>query len=158
MEKNNQKFSGIQADIFQQLEKPSEAAEYSDDFDLDIQAELRGSLATACKIAKRSGLTRERIVDEMNRLMPDLDKKITKRKLDAWLATSKEDHEFPARFIPAFCAATRCHLPLQTLANTINLELADQRELLAQQYGELEIQRAKLARQSLKLKQQIGKN
>ena len=158
MAKNQQNFSSVQSELFQQLEQPNCEIEFDECADLDYQAELRGALATALKLARRRGMSRELVVDEMNRLLPELpaNKRITKRKLDSWLATSKEDHEFPARFIGAFCAATKCDLPLRIMAHSIRMDLSDPRELMAQEYGEIEIKRALLARQARVLKSRLG--
>lgn len=159
MVKDDKKLTGIQGDIFQQLETPPEERGFGDDLDLDIQAELRAACATALKLARRTGISRETVVDEMNRLMPDLPKakRVTMRKLNAWQATSNEDYEWPARFIPVFCAATRCDLPLRIMANAIELELADQREMIARQFGEVEIKRALLAQEAKKLKHKLSR-
>lgn len=157
MVKDEKIFTGIQGNIFSELENRPEDAEYDDSHDLDLQAELRAACAHALKLARRQGITRERVVDEMNRLMPELDKgkQITLRKLNAWMATSKEDSEFPARFLPAFCAATRCYQPLQEMAKALGMDLADQRELIAKQYGELEIEKARIAREVKTLKAKL---
>jgi len=151
-------FTDKQSDIFQQLETPPEEAAFTDGVDLDNVMELRGAMATALKNARRRGITRERVVEEMNRFLPELPKhkRITLRKINAWMAASQEDKEFPARFISAFCAATQCNLPARVIAQTINMDISDPRELMAQEFGEIEIQRAILAKRATQLKNSIG--
>ena len=149
------KITTNQADIFQQLENdPLNMEQPEGCVDLDIQNELRGAASKSLKLARQQGMSREHVVDEMNRLLPELPKtkQITLRKLNAWLATSKEDSEFPLRFVPAFCAATRTDLLMRVAANAIQKDLSDMRELLAQEFGEIELQRAALARKAKSLK------
>lgn len=157
MANNRQNFSGNQADIFQQLETPLDEAGYEWG-DLDITAELRGAVSKAFKLAERRGVNRERMVDELNRLMPYLKTKITLRKVNAWMASSKEDHPIPAYVIPAICAATQCDLPLRAMANVIFMDLADQREILAQELGKAEIERAAQSRKIQSIKSALKPN
>lgn len=156
MAKTQNKISGVQGDIFRQLEdEPADSVDQGP-IDLEITLELRGACATAMKFAERRGVSRERLADELNRLMPYLSAKITKRKIDAWMAKSKEDHPMPAYVIPAFCVATKCDLPLRVMAQSINYELADQRELLAQELGMAEIERAAKTRHINSIKSRLG--
>ncbi len=150
-----QTISGDQRDIFRHLEVPAMDSPYAD---LDISFELKGACAQALKLAERRGINRERLVDELNLLMPRLPKKITLRKVNAWMAPSKEDHPIPAFIIPAVCIATRCDLPLRIMANAINYELADQNELLAQELGQAEIERAATARRIRTIKSKLGES
>jgi hypothetical protein len=88
----------------------------------------------------------------MNLVLPELEKPITIRQFYAWTAFSKEYSEFPARFIPAFCAATNCDLPQRVMAQAIQRDLMDAREKAAQMLGENLIEDARLARQRRELK------
>jgi hypothetical protein len=134
-------FSSDQRDLFQQLDSPAELAS-----DLDINLELLGAINTAIRLAKSKGWSRDRIVERMNRLLPE-PAHITLRQLNAWTALSKEYHEFPARYVPAFCAATECDLPLRALAQALQLDLVDLREQVAKRLGETLIEEAQLRRQ-----------
>jgi hypothetical protein len=147
------KFSGDQADIFQGLEMPAMEGPYSD---LDITLDLQAACKKAYKLAERRGMSVNRLVDELNRLMPRLHRPITQRKVYSWLALSKEDHPIPAYVIPAWCVATRCDFPLRVMANEIGFELSDQNELLAQELGHQELQRANSARRIRELKSKLG--
>lgn len=124
--------------------------------DLDIGAELLGAVSTALRLARVDGMSRERVVDAMNALLPEQDTQITLRQLNCWTARSKEFHEFPARWLPAFCAATGCDLPLRVLAQAIQRDLLDARGLAAAQLGETRIQSARLRRQAQALEKQLS--
>lgn len=140
-----------QGDLFQRLEAPAAPA-----VDLDIHFELLGALTHAIREAKARGLSRARIVDAMNRLLPDLEDPVTERQLNAWTAASKEHHHFPARYLAAFCAATECDLPLRTLANALGLDLVDGREAAAKRLGESLVQSARLKREQRELTRSLG--
>ena len=150
MARSTQNISGIQHDIFQNLDRP--LFEAIDEEDFDLQHELRGACAQALKLARRRGKSRERVVDEMNALLPNLKKPITKRKLDSWMAESREDHEWPARFIPLLCHVCECDLPLRVMANQILMDLADQRDRYARRLGELEIETSNSNREKQQIK------
>lgn len=149
MAKPSQKFSSVQPDLFQQLEAPamSETA-----YDLDVNLELMGALNQTIREAKRRGLSRERIVERMNLCLPDLDRRITLRQLNSWTAASKEYHEFPARYLPAFCWATGSILPLLVLAQSINHDLVDLRDQVALELGQKLVAKAQLSREVSQLR------
>ena len=121
---------------------------------LDIHLEVLGAVSFALREARRRGLSRERIVDAMNERLPDAN--ITPRKLSAWSAESKDDHPFPARYLPAFCAATDCDLPLRVLARTLGLEVIDDRGLAAMRVGEMQAEAARLERGAKEILKKLG--
>ncbi|MGQ0622754.1 MAG: hypothetical protein ACT4QA_23095 [Panacagrimonas sp.] len=143
--------SSAQPDLFQQLSAPAPTPANAD---LDIGPELLGAINTALRLARTSGMSRDRIVDRMNELLPD--QAITLRQLNAWTAQSKEFHEFPARYMPAFCAATDCDLPLRVLAQAYGRDLIDAREATAKQLGETQIEIARLRRHAGSLTRTLG--
>ena len=151
MAKTKKIITSDQLDFFQQLE--SDPLETLQAHDLDMHHELLGAVKAALKEARRHNLGREGVVDRMNECMPDLDKSITLRQLNAWTAKSKEHSEFPACYIPAFCWATGCELPLQVLANALLLDLTDQRMKLATQLGQNMLKQAELRRANHSIKQ-----
>lgn len=124
--------------------------------DLDIHFELLGAINTALRQARSDGMSRQRIVDAMNTLLPEMQHPITLRQLNAWTAASKEYSEFPARYLPAFCAATDCELPVRVLAQAITHELVDACEFAAKQLGETQIEAARLRRAARALERQLG--
>jgi hypothetical protein len=147
-------FSTVQRELFQQLDEPTIPAAVGQPVDLDIHLELLGAISSAIRDAKRRGLSRERIVDRMNEVLPDSG--ITVRQLNAWTAQSKEWREFPARYLVAFCFAAECDLPLRIMANALGFDLADRREQVAKELGESLIASARLKRQQSELRQRLG--
>jgi hypothetical protein len=143
--------ASIQGDLFQCLETEAQPPT-----DLDLQHELLGAITHSIRDARSRGIGRERIVDAMNALLPDLDKPLTLRQLNSWTALSKEYSEFPARYLPAFCVATGSDLPLRVLAQSIHRDLVDAREALAKRLGETQIERARLSREERAIKRQLG--
>lgn len=65
-----------------------------------------------------SPLSRYQVAARMSELM---DTDITKTMLDSWTAESKEQHRFPAIFLPAFCEAVGCNDPLQMLGRLVGV-------------------------------------
>lgn len=147
------KFSTVQPDLFQRLETP--VLEDREDVDLDLGPELLGALNQALREAKRQGISRERLVDRMNTLMPDLERPITKRQLDSWMARSKEHHEFPMRYIAAFCVATKSELPLRVIANALGFDLVDSRERMTLELGEIMVRKGRISQQERALKRYL---
>lgn len=144
-------FSSDHPDLFQQLEQAPEPAK-----DLDLGPELLGAIHTALRLARARGLSRERIVDAMNRYLPEQQREVSVRQLNAWTAQSKEYHEFPARYLPALCASTDCDLPLRVLVQSLGLDLVDARESAAKQLGETQIQIGRLRRHAADLTRSLG--
>jgi len=146
-------FSAEQGDLFRQLEHDLLESENAPL--LDLRAELRGAMAEAMREARRRyGWSRDHVVDRMNLCLEDGG--ITRRKLDAWMAASREDHPMPADLLPAFCWATRSLIPLATLLRALDYEPVDRREQHALRLGELAITRARLAREERALRGRLG--
>ncbi len=141
MARRKAKTTSDQLDLFQQLAEPPEAAP-----DLDIHFELLGALNHAIREGKRRGLSRERVVERMNLALPELEKPITLRQLNAWTAASKEYHEFPMRYLPAFCQALESHLPLLALVQALGFELVDARDGVALELGQKLVAQGRLGR------------
>lgn len=147
MAKQRKKFaSDTQGDLFRQMAEASPLAAIRDT-DLDLGPEMLGALHKAIRHAKTQGWGRERIVERMNRVLPELAKPITLRQLYNWTATSKEFSEFPVRYLPAFCWATQCDEPLRVLNQALGFDLVDARERLALELGQLRIERARASRE-----------
>lgn len=154
MANSDKSFTSNQLDIFQRL-ADEDALEASTAVDLDIGPELQGAINFGIRDSKKRGLSRERIVERMNLCLPDLDKPITLRQLNAWTAQSKEFSEFPARFLPAFSWACGCTLSVQVLAQAVNHDLVDRREKIALELGQTLVQSANLTRKANGLKKQL---
>lgn len=153
MVKRAQRISSNQHDLFQQLD--TTALDDENARALDLEVELRGSMAAALRQARQLyGFSREIIVDRMNHCL-DEDSQITIRKLNAWTAASKEDHHAPAAWLPAFCWATRSIAPFQVLLNPLDFEAVDSRDQRALRLGLVAVEKARLAREESSLKQSL---
>lgn len=144
-------FCPEQGDFFQRLAEAPAAP-----VDLDIHQELLGAISQCIREAKSRGLSRERIVERMNLVLPDIERPITLRQMYAWTATSKEYSEFPARYLPAFCWAVECDLPLRVLAAAITRDLVDARDQMALRLGQLNVTKAQLTREERALRARLG--
>ena len=156
--KSRRDFSGDQPDLFQQLDAQPvpDPESIGDPVDLDMRMELLGAISTALRQARSRGLSRERVIERMNLLLPDLERPLTVRQLNSWCATSREHHPFPAWALPAFCAAVGNDLPLRVLAQAIDLDLIDAREAVAKRLGESRIEEARLRREQRELSRRLG--
>ncbi len=67
---------------------------------------------------RKCPLSRYQVAARMSEL---LDVDITKTMLDSWTAESKEQHRFPALFLPAFCEAVGTAEPLKMLGSLVGL-------------------------------------
>lgn len=76
---------------------------------LNIDHQLRRAVSEALK---QCPLSRYQVAARMSELMGS---DITKSMLDTWTAESKEQHRFPAAYLPAFCTATNSRLPLEII-------------------------------------------
>jgi len=146
-------FTPNQGDFFQQLDS---SPFFDNAHDLDIGPELSGALNTAIRQARKMGRGRDHIVERMNQCLPDNDKPITLRQLNAWTAKSKEYHEIPARYIPAFCWSTESVLPLLALCHAMGLDTVDQRDQMVMQLGRNIIETAQLTRQNKLIRNRLG--
>ena len=134
---------------------PSLASAASDFASLQGQLFARlGAINQAIREARQAGNGRERLVDRMNlALGADL---ITKRQLDSWTANSKEQHRFPLEYLAAFCWATGSDAPLRVLASALGYDLVAAREAAAMRLGEMQLEQARLRRESGALLKQLG--
>lgn len=149
--KRKVKISGDQGDFLQQLEGAPAIGG-----DLDIHFELLGAITACLREARGRGLSREQVIFRMNELLPEAERPLTRRQLDSWTAHSKEYSEFPARYLPAFCAAVDSPLPLLVLARAIGRELVDAREARAKRLGEAQIEAARIRREAQQILKELG--
>jgi len=63
---------------------------------------------------------------------------ITKTMLDSWTAESKEQHRFPAVFLPAFCVAVGCSEPLKILGTLVGVFVLPGPEVLRAEIQRIE--------------------
>lgn len=154
-EKSAPNFSAIQGRLFDDLAGPAVVGRANAPA-LNVWPELLGEISRALREARDAGLSRERIVDRMNAALPDEPRPMTKRQLDAWTASSKEEHRFPLEYLPAFCWATCTSEPLRVLARLLGYELVDARERAAKRLGETQIEIARLRREAGDITRKLG--
>jgi hypothetical protein len=82
---------------------------------MNIDRVFREAISEALR---QSPLSRYQVAARMSELT-ECD--ITKTMLDSWTAESKDQHRFPAIFLPAFCEATACNAPLQMLGKLVGV-------------------------------------
>lgn len=153
MAKPKDSFTGVQADLFSRLDQ--EPMRTAGPVDLGLHDELRGALAGCIRRARTRGISRERLVDELNRLQPQRHRRVTLRLVNGWTASSCEAFEMPAGDLGAFCAAVGDLTPLRVICQALGYELVDARGLAAVELGSIVAQRAALARRERELKERI---
>jgi len=101
-------------DAILSLQKQEVAARHpAGSFDLDAQ--FRAAISEALK---QCPLSRYEVAGRMSELTGQ---DITKSMLDSWTAESKENHRFPAIFLPAFCEAVKSSEPFKVLSRPIGV-------------------------------------
>lgn len=153
MAKTDQFFSGEQGDLLRQLDDLDDLLHTDTPPDLDIADEFRGAMSFMLREANKRGISRDRIVDRMNMCLPEKSKAITKRKLDSWMARSKEDHPFPAVYLPALSwACTGMVASIEIIVRAVGMHLISDHELLAKELGEVAISKSQLGKQERHLR------
>jgi len=156
MEKESVKITSNQPDFFQMLidHEPDYLAANAPD--MDIEQEFMGAIKYALRIAKKNGLSRERIVDRMNLCLPE-QLYVTKRQVDAWCAESKEYHHFPAIYLGAFIWATNgTTTPLTVIAQVLGMHLLDANQHAAAELGHTMLTKASATKTEREIKKQFG--
>jgi len=116
MAKLKQRIDSRQAslfDILKNYQQENIISRPAGSFDIDRQ--LRGAVSEALK---HCPLSRWQVAARMSEMTGH---EITKAMLDSWTAESKEDHRFPAIFLPAFCEATGCSEPLKMMGKLVGM-------------------------------------
>ncbi len=109
-------------------------------------------------------LSREQIVDEMNRLAlaagvtcNGRSQKVTPALLDKWLAPAAQQHVIPLRLLPIFCRAVGSPLPLAALAAAVpGVRLVSNEEYLILEWAKAEIAGKRARRLARRLAQEVG--
>jgi len=150
---NKQFFSGEQGDLLRQLDDPDDLLSTDTPPDLDIADEFRGAVSFMLREAKKRGLSRDHIIDRMNMCLPEQKKPITKRKLDSWMARSKEDHPFPAVYLPALTwACTGIVAGIDVIVRSVGMHLISDQEMVAKELGEVAIGKTQLGKRERQLR------
>lgn len=106
-------------------------------FNMDLR--LREELSLGLK---RSPQSRYQIAARMSELTG---MEISKSQLDSWTAESKENHRFPAAYLPAFCEATGDKEPLKFMAEMLNCYLIESHDALLTELGRIKQTKESLA-------------
>jgi len=106
-------------------------------FNIDLR--LREELSLGLK---RSPLSRYQVAARMSEL---LGVEVSKPQLDSWTAESKENHRFPAAYLPAFCEATGYKEPLRIMTELLGCYVIENREALLTQLGKIKHEQKEFA-------------
>ena len=106
---------------------------------------------------KECPLSREQIVDEMNRLagIEGVKVKISLALLDKWVAQSTP-HIIPWKLMPIFCRITENVLPLQALLAPLGATIVWDKDVRLLQWARAEIQRRALSKTARRLLEELG--
>lgn len=113
---------------------------------MDIDRCFRESISAALR---NCPLSRYQVAARMSELVGQ---DITKTMLDSWTAESKEQHRFPAIFLPAFCEAVGKTEPLKLLTNPVGVFLLPGPEALRAEIKRIE---ENIARQQCEKKKRM---
>jgi hypothetical protein len=150
-------FSSNQGDLFPGLDQPP-VIHRPNAPDLTVAAEFLGKVDGAMRRACSSrNLSRARIADRMNLALPGLKKPITKRMVDSWMADSKEFHQLPAIYLPAFCWAVEDHSAMEVLVSALGNEMVDAEELAAKEIGQATVEIAVKRRRMAQLTKRLSR-
>lgn len=124
-----------QGDLLQLIEQLGRQAPPRQPGSMNVDVQLRGALSEAMR---RFPGDRFEVAARMSRL---LDVEVTKWQLDAWTATSKDGHRFPASYLPAFCSVLGDWTPMKVLCETGGHRLdTDPDVSIAAELGRLEME------------------
>jgi len=112
---------------------------------------------------RNTSLSREQVVDEMNRLAAaeglttnGRSQKVTPALLDKWLAPGATQHIIPLKLLPIFCAVTGSVAPLQALAAPLSARVISAEEEKLLEWARLEVERRRLRKRARQLAQEVG--
>ena len=112
MTKRRKLLDSNQPSLFDILQEQSRSENNPAPGSKDIDKSFREVVSLALK---GSPLSRYQVAARMSELVGQ---DITKTMLDSWTAESKEQHRFPAIFLPAFCEAAGSMEPLRMLGQS----------------------------------------
>lgn len=101
---------------------------------LDIHVQFRNLLSLCIR---QSNLSRYQVCAIMSEL---LSQDVTVNMLNGWTAESKDEHRFPAEFLPAFCEAVHSYEPLKFLAQKSGVFVLPSSEALRSEIQKIEEQ------------------
>ncbi|MDX9820645.1 MAG: hypothetical protein RBT20_01825 [Syntrophales bacterium] len=99
---------------------------------MDIDKAFREGISAALKACP---LSRYQVAARMSELVGQ---DVTKTMIDSWTAESKEQHRFPAVFLPAFCEVVGCSEPLKMLGRLVGVFVLPGPEVLRAEIRRIE--------------------
>jgi hypothetical protein len=111
---------------------------------LDVNTRFRAAISEAIK---RCPLSRPQIAAQMTELTGV---EITVSMLNSWTAESKEQHRFPAIFLPAFFEVTKAVWAYRVLSNPVGLYIMESPDALRSELAAIEEQIKKLQQERRK--------
>lgn len=130
-----------------------------DQVTLDPTDELKVSMQDALK---GCSLSRDQVVDEMNRLAAIAGiatngraQKVTTAILDKWVARGATAHVIPVRYLRIFCQATESVLPLQAFLPR-GAEIVSGDDLACLRWAKAEIESRRRRKEARRLAQEVG--
>jgi len=120
---------------------------------LDPTNRVKSAMREALKECR---LSREQVVDEINRLagVEGIKTKVSLSLLDKWVAASA-NHLIPWKLLPIFCQVTKSILPLQALVAPLGLQVIGPSEIKILEWGKVELQRRALSKKTRRLMEEI---
>lgn len=132
-----------------------------DDFVSDPGPSLKEAMSEAIS---RCSLSREQIVDDMNRLAAVCgitcngnSQKVTIDILNKWVAAGSFTHNIPIRLLPIFCRAVGSNLPLEVYATAfIGARVIPAEEYKILEWGKAEIECRKARKIQRRISAELG--
>lgn len=110
-----------------------------------VDSALRAALVGALRDSPNS---RFQVAAHMSEM---LDADVSKFMLDAWTASSKEGHRFPAAYLPAFCRSVDSIAPLEVIARASGVSVFASRERLLAEKASLDLRARELRSKSRRI-------
>lgn len=121
---------------------------------------LKAAMREALKNCPRS---RDQVVSDMNALAAmegmtcaGRSQEVTSAILDKWVAGGATGHRIPVHYLPIFCQVTESILPLQALLAPLGAMAISGDEAKVLRWGQTELERRRLNRESNRLAQEVG--
>lgn len=146
--RNNKSGQGFQMNLWDQLA-------------MDAGPMIKVSMNEAIK---RSSMSREELVDDMNRIAlaagitcNGRSQKVTSAILDKWMAPGAAAHQIPLRLLPVFCSAVGSNLPLEAFSRCFaGTRVIGEEEYKILEWARLEIASRQSKKRARRLAQEVG--
>lgn len=132
-----------------------------DQFAMDAAPLLKAAMNEAIK---GSSLSREQIVEDMNRLAQAAGitcngrcQKVTPAILDKWVAAEAQAHQIPLRLLPVFCRAVGSNFPLEVYSRCFGgARVISEDDYRILEWARLEIASRQSKKRAKRLAQEVG--